>query len=56
MVEADERVGEDEAALREVRTRVRQRHARLERGSKVVAEVADDRLARDLGLLEGQET
>ena len=46
VVEADERVGDDEAALRQVRPGAWERHGRLELGDVVVAEVADDRTAR----------
>ncbi len=55
VVEADEHVGDDEAALRQPAPVVRHRHGRLERRDEVVAEVADDRLAAALGLLVGQE-
>ena len=46
MVEANERVGHDEPALRKVGPFRRQRHGRLQQGHVVVAEVADDRPAR----------
>ena len=55
MVEAHERVGDDEAALGQAAAVVRQRHRRLELGDEVVAEVADDRLAAPLGLLVGEQ-
>ena len=42
MVEADERLGHDQAALREPVPLVRQRHRRLESSDVVVREVADD--------------
>ena len=42
VVEADERGGDDEAALGQVGPRGRKRHRRLELGDVVVAEVADD--------------
>ena len=55
VVEADERVRNDEAALREAGPVRRQRHRRLEEGDVVVAEVADDRRARcDGGLRLGE--
>ena len=55
VVEADERVGDDEQALREVAPAVGQRHGRLEPGDVVVGEIADDGLAAGLGLLEADE-
>ena len=58
MVEADERVGDDEAALGQVGPGLRERHRRLEHRHVVVAEVADDRAARRdlaLGLVERHE-
>src|ERR687898_817956 len=55
VVESDERVGDDEAALREVRAVVRQLDRRLQRRRMVVAEVADDRLAAALCLREVHE-
>ncbi len=58
MVEADERVGDDEAALRKPRAGLRERNRRLQHGDVVVAEVADDGAARRdllLGLVEGDE-
>jgi hypothetical protein len=42
MVETDERVDDDEAALRQPRPLVRQRHGRFESRHPVVADVADD--------------
>ena len=51
----DEHVGDDEAALRQVGPLVRKRHGRLELRDVVVAEIADDRRRRLLGLLEGDE-
>ena len=55
MVEADEQLRHDEAALVEARPVVGQRHRRLEARDDVVAEVADDRLAERLGLVEADE-
>src|SRR5688572_3794825 len=55
VVEAHERVGDHEAALRERRPVGRQRHLRLELGDVVVGEVADHGLTELLGLLEGDE-
>ena len=55
MVEADQRVGDDEAAFGEVRALVGKLHGRLERGGVVVAEVADDRHADLLGAGEIHE-
>ena len=52
VVEADEHVGDDEAALGQVAALVRHRHGRLEPRGVLVAEVADDRLPAGLGLLE----
>jgi len=52
VIEADERVGDHEPALWEVRPRVRQLDRRLEPRRVVVGEVADHRLAARLGLLE----
>ena len=46
VVEADERVGDDEAALGQAGPGLRERHGRLELGDVVVAEVAHDRAAR----------
>jgi hypothetical protein len=45
VVEADERVGDDEPALRKLGAGRRERHGRLEDGDVVVAQVADDRPA-----------
>ena len=52
VVEADEHVGDDEAALGQVAALVRHRHGRLEPRRVLVAEVADDRLPAGLRLLE----
>ena len=43
MVEADERLADDDAALREAAAVLGQRHRRLEPGDVVVGEIADDR-------------
>ena len=55
VVEADERLGDDEAALRELRAVGGERHRRLELRDVVVGEVADDRRVERLRLLEGDE-
>jgi hypothetical protein len=58
MVEADERVGDDEAALREPGAVFGERDRRLEHGHVVVAEVADDGppgCHLPLGLVEGHQ-
>ena len=55
VVVADERVGDDEAALGQLRAVVGQRHRRLELRDVVVREVADDRRADRLGLVERDE-
>ena len=55
VVEADERLGDDEAALRQLGPVGGELHRRLELRDVVVGEVADDRLAERLGLLEGDE-
>ena len=55
VVEADEHVGDDEAALGQVASLVRHRHGRLEPRRMLVAEVADDRLPARLRLLERDE-
>jgi hypothetical protein len=55
VVEPYERLGGDEAALRQAAPRGRKRHGRLELRDEVVGEVADDRLAAALGLLVGEE-
>jgi hypothetical protein len=52
VVEPDQRLRDDEAALRQLRPGVRQRHGGLERCRVVVADVADDRLAAGFGLGE----
>ena len=52
MVEAHQRVGDDEPALRQVRPVGGELHRRLERRDVVVAEVADDRRRRRLRLGE----
>src|SRR5581483_8932914 len=55
VVEADEDVGDEEEALRRVRPVRRQRDGRLEARDRVVAEVAEDRLAELLRIREGDE-
>ena len=50
VVEADEDVGDDEAALGQVAAGVGQRHRRLELRDVVVADVADNRVAAGLCL------
>ncbi len=55
VIEAQEHVGDEEPALGEVGTFVRQRHGRLRARHRVVAEVADHRLSERLGLLERDE-
>src|SRR5438093_13413687 len=55
MVEADERLRDEEAALRQSRAGVGQPDGRLEPRDVVVGEVADDRFTRPLGLLERAE-
>ena len=56
VVEAEEDVGDEEdGSPRTSGPVLRQRHGRLERRDRVVAEVADDRLAERLRLLEGDE-
>ena len=55
MVEADERLGDDEAALGEPVPLVGHRHRRLELRDVVVREVADDGQSERLGLLERHE-
>ena len=55
VVEADEDVGDEEAALREAGTLVRQRHGRLQPRCKVVREVADDGLSARFRFLERAE-
>src|SRR5437763_16573444 len=49
VVEADEQLRHDEAALREAGPVVRERHGGLEAGDDVVADVADDRASKRLG-------
>src|SRR6266508_1544034 len=56
VVEADERLDNDEPALGESRPLVGERHGRLELRDEVVAEVADDRDVEAFDLLEGQHT
>ena len=56
VVDADQRVGDDEAALGQVGPRVRQPHGRLELGDVVVAEVADHGLRDALRLLERDDS
>ena len=55
MIEADENVGDEEAALGQSGAVARQRHGRLEPGGVVVGEIADDRLAARFGLGEVTE-
>ena len=55
VVEADERLGDDEAALREPVAVRGERHGRLELGDVVVGEVADHRQPERLGLVERHE-
>ena len=55
VVETDEDVGDEEAALRQGRRRVGQRDRRLEACRVVVCEVADHGLAARLGLGEVAE-
>src|SRR5436305_7718304 len=52
VVEADEQLRHDEAALREPGPLSRERHGRLEARDDVVADVADDRPPERLGLRE----
>ena len=52
MIEPDERLGDQEAALRERRAVLGKRDRRLEHGGVVVREVADDGRTQVLGLLE----
>jgi hypothetical protein len=55
VVEPDEQLGHDEEALRERRAVLGPRHGRFERRDRVVAEVADDRLAEPLRLVHVDE-
>ena len=55
VVEAQEEVGDDEPALRDVRAVGRQRHGRLELRDVVVGEVADDRRVERLRLVQRDE-
>ena len=55
VIEADEHVGDDEAALREVAPCIRQLDGRLEASCIVVGEVAHDGLATGLGLVDVDE-
>ena len=55
MVEPDECLGDDQPAVREPVAHVRELDRRLERRDVVVCEVADDRQADRLGLLERPE-
>ena len=55
VVEPDECLGDDEAALRELAARARQRHRRLQRRRVVVAEIADDRQSAGFSLGEVDE-
>src|SRR3954451_16827055 len=52
VVEADEQLRHDEAALREAWPVLRERNGGLEAGDDVVADVADDRASERLGLRE----
>ena len=56
VVEADEGLGDDEATLGQVGSVGGKLHGRLELRDVVVGEVADDRFADRLGLLEGDES
>jgi hypothetical protein len=56
VIEAEQDVRDEQTALRDLRTFLRQRHRRLERRDCVVAEVPDDRLAERLSLLERDES
>ncbi len=55
VVEADERVRDDEAALRHVGAGRGQRHSRLELRDVVVGEIADDGLVERFRLLDGDD-
>jgi hypothetical protein len=55
VVEAHERVGDDEAALRQARPFVGQLDGRLQARDPVVADVADDRHAERLRLVQVDE-
>ena len=55
VVEADQRLGDDEAALGQVGTVGGQRHRRFQLRDVVVGEVADDRHVQLFRLLEGDE-
>ena len=55
VVEADERLGDDEAALGQVGAVRGQRHRRLQLRDVVVGEVADDGHVQRFRLLEGDE-
>ena len=54
VVEADERVGDDERALREPGALLGERHGRLQLRDEVVAEVADDGDVETVHLVEGE--
>ena len=56
MVETDEAVGHDEAALREVGAVRRQRDGRLQPRDMVVADVADDRAPATAASASANET
>src|SRR6185312_1203226 len=56
VVEADERVGNHEAALRQVPAGLGDRNGRLEPRDVVITEVAHHRPAERFGLLEADET
>jgi hypothetical protein len=56
VVEADERLGDDEAGFRQPRSVVWKRDGRLQTRHVVVADVADDRRVQRLRLVEVAET
>ena len=55
MVEPQQRLGDDEPADGQPGPGVRERHGRLELGDPVVADVPDDRLVQQLGLVHVDE-
>src|SRR5439155_3010839 len=55
VVEANEPVGDDEAALRQVASRGRQADGGLQRRGVVVREIPDDRLVERLRLVEADD-
>ena len=55
MVEADKRVGDDEAALGQIAASPREENRRLQHGRVVVAEVADDGYFEGLGLRQADQ-